>query len=421
MHINQCRLAAHLEQLSHYGKIGDTGVCRPALSEIERAAFEVVSEWMQEAGMSVHIDNFGNLIGRLEGKNLNAPVLMIGSHLDSQPYGGRFDGVSGVLAGVEIVKTMSENGIIPEVPIEVISFCDEEGWRFKKGLFGSRGIVGMLEPDELSRTDSDGISREQALRDFGCDPERLRESIYPPGRIGAYFELHIEQGPVLESLQQPVGIVTGIAGPAWFTVILEGFAGHAGSVPMESRQDALLGAAEIILAVNRIVRQEHNALSVATVGSLKVFPGSPNIIPEKVELTVDLRDLNLTRRDAYEEQIRDAVAQTAQTHNLQYTISPDMKTDPKYCTEWMMQILRDESSKMNLRCPELMSGPFHDAIIMSHLSYFSMIFVRCKDGISHNPAEFATSEDLGLGTELLYRAVLETALKLGNEEVDAQR
>lgn len=420
MHINQRRLAEHIEQLSHYGKIGDTGVCRPALSEIERAAFEVVSEWMQEAGMSVHIDNFGNLIGRLEGKNLDAPALVIGSHLDSQPYGGRFDGVSGVLAGVEVVKTMNENGIIPEVSVEVISFCDEEGWRFKKGLFGSRGIVGMVEPDELSRTDRDKISREQALRDFGSDPERLRESIYPPGRIGAYLELHIEQGPVLESLQQPVGIVTGIAGPAWFTVILEGFAGHAGSVPMQSRQDALLGAAEVILAVNRIVRQEPHAPSVATVGSLRVFPDSPNSIPEKVELTVDLRDINLARRDAYEEQIRDAVAQAAEAYNLQYTISQDMKADPKYCAEWMMQILRDESLKMNLSCPELMSGPFHDAVIMSYLADFAMIFVRCKDGISHNPSEFATSEDLGLGTELLYRTVLETAANLANEEVSTR-
>ncbi len=418
MNINPKRLAEHFDILSQYGKIGENGICRPTLSRIEKETFEIVSKWMREAGMSVRIDNFGNLIGRLEGKWANAPVLMMGSHLDSQPYGGRFDGVSGVLAGVEVAKAMTEQGIIPDVPIEVISFCDEESWRFKKGLFGSRGIAGMLEPDELSRKDKDGVSREQALREFGCHPEYLQESIYPPGKIGAYFELHIEQGPVLESLQQPLGIVTGIAGPSWFTITLEGFAGHAGSVPMHLRQDALLGAAEIVIAVNRIVRQEPQSSTVGTVGSLRVFPDSPNIIPEKVEFTVDLRDVDKIRRDLYEKQIKDIVAQTAKTYNLSYTIQQDMKNDPRYCTDWMMQILHDESSNMSLSCPELMSGPFHDAVIMSYLADFAMIFVRCKDGISHNPAEFATSEDLSLGTELLFRAALRTIEKLTDKIVN---
>ncbi|MHB1682574.1 MAG: M20 family metallo-hydrolase [Bacilli bacterium] len=412
MNINASRLASNFETLSQYGKIGDTGVCRPTLSEIEKEAFGAVGEWMREAGMSVHIDHFGNLIGRLEGKRTDGPILMIGSHLDSQPYGGRFDGVSGVLAGVEVVMSITEQGIIPEVPIEVVSFSDEESWRFKKGLFGSRGIAGQLEPGELSRTDKDGISREQALRNFGCNPDLVHESVYPPGKIGAYFELHIEQGPVLESLKQPLGIVTGIAGPAWFTVTLEGFSGHAGSVPMPLRQDALLGAAEVILAVNRIVRQEPESPTVGTVGSLRVFPDSPNIIPEIVEFTVDLRDVDKARRDRCELQIRNVIAEVATRYHLTFSIRQDMKNDPRYCTEWMMEILRKEVSEMNLSCPELMSGPFHDAVIISYLADFAMIFVRCKDGISHNPAEFATYEDLSLGTELLFRATLRTTKEL---------
>lgn len=418
MNINSDRLSQHFAILSQYGKIGDTGVCRPTLSPIEKEAFQVVGEWMQEAGMSVHIDNFGNLIGRLEGRYPNAPVLMIGSHIDSQPYGGRFDGVSGVLAGIEVANTLTEQGIVPELPIEVVSFSDEESWRFKKGMFGSRGIAGRLEPGELGRTDKDGISREQALRDFGCDPDRLHESIYPPGKIGAYLELHIEQGPILESLNQPVGIVTGIAGPSWLTITFEGFAGHAGSVPMHLRQDALVGASEAILALNHIVKRQPEFTTVGTVGSLRVFPDSPNSIPEKVEFTVDLRDIDQTRRDQCEGQLREVIAQVAAKNNLTYTIQQDMNHEPRYCTDWMMQILRDEGTGMNLHCPELMSGPFHDAVIMSYLADFAMIFVRCKDGISHNPAEFSSNEDLALGTELLYKAALRTIRRLAQSLIE---
>jgi acetylornithine deacetylase/succinyl-diaminopimelate desuccinylase-like protein len=245
--------------------------------------------------------------------------------LDSQPYGGRFDVKAGVLAGVEAVKTMVEQGTQPAVPIEVVAFCDEESWRFKKGLFGSRGIVGKLEPGELERKDQAGITRRQALIDFGCDPEKLEESVYPTGSIGAYLELHIEQGPILDVLEKPVGIVTGIAGPLWLTVKVKGFAGHAGSVPMELRQDALLGAAEMIKEINRIARQE-----------------------------------------------------------------------------------------MGAPAPEIMSGPFHDAVILSEVCDIGMFFVRCKEGISHNPAEFASDEDLAVGTQLLYQTALRVSSKLGS-------
>ncbi len=184
--------------MSLIGKIGETGTCRPAHTELEKQGFEIAASWMQEAGMKTRIDNFGNLIGRLEGKNPNLPCLMMGSHLDSQPYGGRFDGVAGVLCAIEVVTTLTENGIQPERPIEVISFADEEGWRFNKGLFGSRGILGKLEEGELQRADKDGITREQALKDFGCDVTKFIASEYKEGSIFCFLELHIEQGPVLD-------------------------------------------------------------------------------------------------------------------------------------------------------------------------------------------------------------------------------
>jgi len=415
MKVNKSRLQEHFEIISQYGKIGETGLCRPTLSSIEKETFSVVSGWMKEAGMTVRIDNFGNLIGRLEGKNPEAPVLMIGSHLDSQPYGGRFDGTSGVLAGVEVAMTLTENGITPEVPIEVISFCDEESWRFKKGVFGSRGIVGKHEPEDLDRADKDGITRREALIDFGCDPNKLDESVYPPGSIGAFLEMHIEQGPILDVQNKPVGIVTGIAGPLWLSVKLKGFAGHAGSVPMNLRKDALVGAAKMIGEINSIVKQEPGISTVVTVGSLKVFPDSPNIIPETVDFTIDLRDIDLDRRNQFEQRIRTIIEDLAAEHNLTATIQEEINLEPVRCAEWIQQMIFEESKEMELDCPKMVSGPFHDAVVMSNACDIAMIFVRCKDGISHNPAEFASYDDLAKGTELLYKTALRVSSKINNQ------
>ncbi|MDQ6814676.1 MAG: Zn-dependent hydrolase, partial [Bacteroidota bacterium] len=276
MIINSARLQQHFEQMSEIGKIGDTGTNRPTMTTTEMQAFELASSWMLEAGMTTRVDNFGNLIGRLEGTNPELPVLMMGSHLDSQPYGGRFDGVAGVLCAIEAAKTLTEQGIQPQRSIEVVSFADEEGWRFNKGLFGSRGILGKLEEGELDRKDKDGISRRQALIDFGCDPHKFTESEYMLGSIYCFLELHIEQGPILDLANKPVGVVSGISGPLWLTVKLRGMAGHAGSVPMAIRQDALVGAAEIILALRHITTQIPGAPTVGTVGTITVFPASRN-------------------------------------------------------------------------------------------------------------------------------------------------
>ncbi|MED4570059.1 hydantoinase/carbamoylase family amidase, partial [Brevibacillus agri] len=181
--INEERLRKRIEALAQIGKIGETGVCRLALSPEDRAGVELVRSWMEEAGLSARLDHFGNLIGRLAGQNPDAPVLMIGSHIDSQPYGGRYDGVIGVLGGLEVAQTLREQGIVPKQPIEVVAFCDEEGCRFQKGLFGSKGILGQLDPQDLERTDKSGVTRREALAAFGCDPERLAESVYPAGSI----------------------------------------------------------------------------------------------------------------------------------------------------------------------------------------------------------------------------------------------
>lgn len=405
MNINSSRLQQHFEAMSQVGKIGETGTCRPTMTILEKEAFNLAAGWMQDAGMKTHIDHFGNLVGRLEGNNPALPVLMMGSHLDSQPYGGRFDGVAGVLCAIEAVKTFTEKGLQPDRSIEVVSFADEEGWRFTKGLFGSRGILGKLEPGELQRKDKDGITREQALIDFGCDPMKFSESEYKPGSIHCFLELHIEQGPVLDLANKPIGVVSGISGPLWLTVKLKGMAGHTGSVPMPLRKDALLGAAEIIVAVNEIATQVPGNPTVGTVATINVFPASRNIIAEECVFTVDLRDIDLERRNRYEKQLREKIAEITAKHKLSYEISEDTNSEPRYCAGWIKEIIHDRCRNLELDAPELMSGPFHDALALSYACDYGMIFVRCKDGISHNPLEYASYQDLALGAEVLFGTV----------------
>lgn len=406
MRINSDRLEKRFEAMSAIGKLGETGTCRPAHSPEEKEAFNLAASWMQEAGMKTHIDNFGNLIGRLEGSDNALPVLMMGSHLDSQPYGGRFDGVAGVLCAIEVLQCMKESGVRPSRPVHVISFADEEGWRFNKGLFGSRGILGKLEAGELQRQDQKGVTREQALKDFGCDITRFKESEYQPGSIHCFLELHIEQGPVLDVANKPVGVVSGISGPLWLTVTFKGMAGHAGSVPMHMRRDALLGAAEVTVALNEIANSVKGAPTVATVATMQVFPSSRNIIAEEVSFTIDLRDIDLERRNKYEGQLRERINEIATKNNLEVKISEDTRSDPRYCAEWIRKIIKQECENLKLDAPELMSGPFHDAMALSYACDYGMIFIRCKDGISHNPLEFSSPADLAIGTEVLLGTVL---------------
>jgi allantoate deiminase len=408
--IDANRVQQRIERLAQIGKISDTGVCRLALSPEDREAIEVVWGWMEEAGMTVRLDGFGNLIGRLPGRNPEAPSVMLGSHIDTQPYAGRFDGIVGVIGAIEVVQTFAERGIVPDVPVEVASFCDEEGCRFNKGLFGVRGILGRLEEDELERVDKNGVTRRDALLQFGGEPARFEESRYAPGRVSAFLELHIEQGPVLESLDRPIGIVTGISGPLWWTVDVYGFAGHAGSVPMGLRKDALVGASKIVVGLQALAVSEPGAPTVGTVGSMRVFPDSRNIIPEHVQFTIDLRDIDLPRRDRLEGQLRALMASVTEEHGLRVEIREDTNSEPRYCAPRILDTIREAAAEMKLEAPELMSGPFHDSLAMSYYCDYGMIFVRCEEGISHNPKEFSSKEDIAIGTELLYQ----TALRMCN-------
>ena len=407
--IHAGRLNDNLQVLGRIGKIGSTGVSRLAHSPEDKEAVLHVKKYMDQIGLKTEIDQFGNLIGRMDGVANDSPALVIGSHIDSQPYGGRYDGALGVIGAIEVLETLRDKGIKPEIPIVIYAFADEEGSRFNKGLFGVRGMLGKLEEGELERSDKNGMTRREALIEFGCDPSKFQESLIDPSTIAAFLELHIEQGPVLEAKDEPVGIVTGISGPLWLTVEMEGLAGHAGSVPMPMRQDALVGAAKVIVKLNELAQEVPEAPTVSTVGSLQVFPDSRNIIPEKVTFTVDLRDIDESRRDQIEQVLLQELEKIAVEHSLSYKVSEDTRNEPRFCNENIMQIMREESAEMNLTPPELMSGPFHDSLEMSYVCDYGMIFVRSKDGISHNPKEYSSPEDIALGVELLYKTVYRMA------------
>lgn len=410
--INHLRLNERIEQLSRIGRIGETGVYRLALTPEDMEGIIQVRLWMEEAGLVTRLDPFGNLIGRLEGTDPAQPILMIGSHIDSQPYGGRYDGAIGVLGALEAVQCLMESGLQSPMPIEVVAFCDEEGSRFNKGLFGSRGMTGQLEEGELERQDRNGVTRREALEAFGCSVEKFAEGIYAPGSIGSYLELHIEQGPVLESLDAPVGLVTGISGPLWLTITIKGMAGHAGSVPMAMRHDALVGSARVIAAFDDMVRADPAAPTVGTVGSLRVFPDSRNIIPEEVSFTLDLRDMEMERRNQLEARLMKVLDEVCSQHGLTYSVAEDTNSEPRYCAERIKAAIRSSAEEMDLSLPELMSGPFHDALALSYVCDYGMIFVRSKDGISHHPSEYSSPEDIALGTEVLYRTIRQMCSQL---------
>ncbi len=404
--VNRERIAKKLDELATIGTTPTGGVTRLALSNEDHQAMELVAKWMKEAGLKVHIDHFGNLIGRMEGENPLVPAVMIGSHIDTVPNGGRFDGTIGVLGGIEIAQMIREEGISIEHPLEIVAFSDEEGTRFQGGLFGSRGMVGRVLEQELVKKDDTGISRYEALKAFGLEPERRGESIRNRGDIKVYLEMHIEQGPFLQTQDLPVGIVTGIAGPAWMTLKITGESGHAGTVPMALRKDPMAGAAEIIWNIEKICKQDLQVPTVGTVGKMNVFPGGTNVIPDSVELSIDLRDIDLERRNDRLAQVEKVIERVCSERGLSFDITRHLIQDPIHCAEHVIKTMEKLERALSLDTPKMISGAGHDAMSMSEITDIGMIFVRCRDGISHNPKEWADIEDISKGVSLL----LETAL-----------
>jgi allantoate deiminase len=406
--INKERIKLHIEQLGEIGKTADSGVQRLALSDEDREATLLVSNWMNEAGLTVKHDHFGNLIGRKEGRNPNLPAVMIGSHIDSVRNGGKFDGAIGVLGGIEVVQSIQESGIAHDHPIEVVAFCEEEGSRFNDGLFGSRGMVGRVKKDDLYKKDDNLVTRYDALKNFGFDinPDLMDESIRSPGDIKSYFEMHIEQGPFLDRNDHSIGIVSGIAGPSWFKVKLIGEAGHAGTIPMSLRRDPMIAAAEVIKEVETLCMSNPEAPTVGTVGRISAFPGGTNIIPESVEFSLDIRDIDLERRNDIIQKVEKKIEQVSRNRGLTYLIEKNVDAVPVKCSDKLIQTLNETCMELGIEAPIMVSGAGHDAMFLAEITDIGMLFVRCRNGISHHPKEWAEIEDIALGTNILYETIL---------------
>lgn len=399
------RLWRRIHEVSEIGRDGGGGVTRLSFTDEERAAKDLVASHMEEAGLTVREDAAGNLIGRREGSEAGASVVLTGSHIDSVPNGGNFDGPLGVLGAVEAAQVMQEEGTTTRRPLEVVAFTDEEGARFSFGMIGSRALAGRFDPGDLRQTDRSGTSLAEAMRASGLGPEGIGEAARPPGSVAAYVELHIEQGRVLEDAGLPVGVVTGIAGPVWLRLSFEGEAGHAGTTPMgRQRRDALAAAS----AVMSLIEEEATATgsTVGTVGQLDLSPGGINIIPGRVSFSLDLRDIDENVRDGAEERILEGARRICAGRGVGIEVEILQRLAPAPCSGETKAAARAACEELGLSPFELPSGAGHDGMQLAGLCPIGMIFVRSREGISHNPAEWSSKEDCAAGAEVLRRTLV---------------
>lgn len=407
--IDKDRLSCRLAELGQIGRQASGGVTRLALTEEDRRGLELVAAYMAEAGLSVRQDEAGNLIGRKAGRNPRAALVVTGSHTDTVIEGGMFDGALGVLGAIEALQTMNEQGIVTEHPLEVCVYRDEEGVRFNGvGLSGARATVGGIAPERLLHADKQGITIAEALKANGFDPGRIGEAARPAGSVKAHVELHIEQGKVLESQGYSVGIVTGICCASRMRVTIKGEADHAGTTPMNIRRDPLVAAAEIIQAVEREAAARRT--SVGTVGQIQAFPGAVNVIPGEVGFTVDIRDPSDRVLHQLSEAIHSRAQEICDRRNVELRIQVLGQGIPKPCSEVVQQAIRQAFHLLGLEVFALPSGAGHDSGAFVNFCPMGMIFVRSRNGISHNPAEWSSPEDCADGVNVLYHTLLELAI-----------
>ncbi len=383
------RAVARCDELgaAPYSDMAD-GLYRGYLTPAHRAALDRVATWMHDAGMTTRVDPAVNLIGRYEGSG-NGPPLIIASHIDSVRDGGFYDGPLGVTLGIECVAALHAAGRRMPFAIEVIAFGDEEGSRFPVAMLTSKALAGTLDaiPDMADR---DGVTLAGALAGFGAAPDRMAGARHP-GAL-AYLEAHIEQGPVLEAEALALGVVTGIAAQVRFGVTVSGAAGHAGTCSMALRRDALAGAAEMVLAIESVARKGGGDL-VATVGRLETLPGAANVIPGEVRFTIDVRSGDAARRDGAAEDILDAICAIADRRGLDFNVQRlhDLPASP--CDPRLIDLLESALVEAGHAPRRLVSGAGHDAMVMAAMAPTAMLFIRCKGGVSHNPAEHVAPAD----------------------------
>ncbi len=376
---------------------------RVFLSAQQRDANALVLSWMNDAGMRAGIDAIGNIVGRYEGVQPGLPCLMLGSHLDTVRDAGKYDGMLGVVAAIECVHALNASGTRLPVAVEVAGFADEEGVRFSATLLGSRAIAGTFDFTTLDKTDRNGFSMREAMRQFGLDPANIVQAARRRDEVAAYVELHIEQGPVLEAEGLAVGVVTAINGFCRLVVEIHGVPGHAGTVPMHLRKDALVAAAECVLAIESFAQTTPDL--VATVGQIEAFPGAINVIPGRVRFTIDVRSPRDDERVSASETIQRKVEIICAQRNLTANIVPTHEGKTAACAPWLMTQLGDAIAAEHIHVRSLPSGAGHDGMAMIALTDIAMLFVRCKDGISHNPAEAITLADIDVSTRVLLRFI----------------
>lgn len=369
------------------------------LSPAHRKAADLVMQWMREAGMTARIDPVGSVIGRYEADRPNARMLILGSHIDTVRRAGLYDGNLGVVTAIEVVRRLHDQKRRLSFAIEVAAFGDEEGVRFQSTLGGSRALAGLFDDAILNERDADGVSRREALVAFGCDPTRVADEARSPDATIGYVEVHIEQGPVLEAENLPVGVVTAISGASRGEVRLVGESAHAGATPMPLRHDALAAAAVMISAVESRAKAEPNL--VATVGRLEIAHAATNTVPGAVTFTLDIRAPDDAARKAAVRDIRENVAEVARARGVQAQVdvgydAPSSLSHPALCDGLAASIER-----LGLAARRLPSGAGHDAMAFRGRIPFSMLFVRCRGGVSHNPAEYAAPQDIDVGANVL--------------------
>jgi len=395
-----------LARIDELGKISETPehLTRVFLSKEHRAAADLILGWMRDAGMRAHLDAIGNVCGRYEGERPGLPCLMLGSHYDTVRDAGKWDGPLGLITAIVCVADLNKRGKRLPFAIEVTGFADEEGVRFASTLLGSRAVAGTFDDSVLGTSDRAGVSMRDALMTFGLDPGHIGAAARTRRELHAYLELHIEQGPVLEENNLPVGVVTAIAGATRLAANLTGMAGHAGTVPMALRRDALAGAAESIVAIEEFCRADQGGL-VGTVGTINAMPGATNVIPGQVSFTIDIRAAaDAHRKLAVTELVRqiEAIAKRRKLA-LQVDVTHENRTVP--CALWLKAQVADAIAGEGFRVFELPSGAGHDGMAMIDIVDVAMVFVRCRGGVSHHPDEHVDRADADAGARVLLRLI----------------
>ncbi|HYE48683.1 MAG TPA: Zn-dependent hydrolase [Azospirillaceae bacterium] len=403
--INGQRLWDSLMEMARIGATPKGGVCRLALTDLDRESRDLFVRWCEAAGCTVTVDAIGNIFARRPGRNDALPPVLMGSHLDSQPTGGKFDGVYGVLAGLEVVRTLNDLGYQTEAPLEVVCWTNEEGSRFAPAMVASGVFAGAFSLEYgLSRKDLDGKTMGEELARIGYAGDA------PIGGrpLGAYFEAHIEQGPILEAEEKTVGVVTDCQGQRWYEITFTGQEAHAGPTPMNRRRDALLGAARVVQEVNRI-GLSHAPLACATVGLVQVHPNSRNVIPGRVFFTVDFRHPDDAVLKAMNDELEAAVARIAAETGLESQFEQIWYYAPVKFDAACVAAVRGAVEELGYSHRDMVSGAGHDACYLARVAPTSMIFIPCVDGISHNEVEHAHPEWVEAGANVLLRAAVAKA------------